>query len=171
MYHYGEISLYIVIAWMVISAHSDILIGIPIIHFTGVREDIIEISCGLMMSQLFSIFTDIIKKNGAGKWFFGDWIHSTGVNKWSWSPVTPVPTLSANIHNNSSGEFGFDHFNCTEFSPSHPHVLFPFKLVLHWSLLFICNYTQNADELLSKEELYLLCRMYDPALFICFFCC
>ena len=146
---------------------------LQILHLKYERGYGSNFMCSYNFQSYFStVYSQVIlKKHGFGEWFFSDGIRSAGINKWSWSSVTLVPTLSSNIHNNSIGKFGFDHFNCTEFSPSHPHVLFPFKLVLHWSLLFLCNYTQNADELLSKEELYLLCRMYDPTFFLLFLCC
>ena len=56
---------------MAISVNSDILIGTPFIHFTGVREAMIVIPCVLNMSLLFSTFTDYLKEEWVRKMVLG----------------------------------------------------------------------------------------------------
>lgn len=45
-----------------------------------------------------------------------------------------------------------DHTDRAQFSPAHPHVLFPHQFVLYRFLSFHCHYPQNADELCDREE-------------------
>ena len=76
------------------------------------------------------------------------------------------PSLPKNLCGHCGGEPGHDHTDWGQFSPAHPHVLFPQQFVLYWSLSGNCHYPQNAGELCDREKYHLLSWMYDSALFL-----
>ena len=80
--------------------------------------------CFLLYTCIFLSLQIFLGKNGCGKWLFGDGIHSFGDNRRAWTPSSPLLTFSNNIYGNHIRKFDLDHSNCTELSPSHPHVLF-----------------------------------------------
>ena len=57
-----------------------------------------------------------------------------------------------------------DDSNLSKFTSAHPHVLFSVQSLFYWSLLLICLYPQNANELYFQEECHLY-RMYISAVF------
>ena len=52
------------------------------------------------------------------------------------------PSLPKNLYGHWDGEPGHDHTDWGQFSPAHPHVLFPQLFVLYWSLSVHCHYPQ-----------------------------
>ena len=76
--------------------------------------------------NLFLLCSQItLEKNGYWKWLFCDWIHSVGINKAARSPTPSILPVPRNVYGHGAGKFGIDNPNCTEFTPTHPHVLFP----------------------------------------------
>ena len=82
------------------------------------------LGCSLM--EPFLLWPQIpLEKNGPWKWLLCDWIHSVGINRPTRSPAPSILPVSRNVYGHCTGKFGIDNPNCTEFTPAHPHVLFP----------------------------------------------
>ena len=78
------------------------------------------------LCNLFLLCSQItLEKNGYWKWLFCDWIHSVGINQPARSPTPSILPVPRNVYGHCVGKFGIDNPNCTEFTPTHPHVLFP----------------------------------------------
>ena len=73
------------------------------------------------------------------------------------------PSLPKNLYGHWDGEPGHDHTDWGQFSPAHPHVLFPQLFVLYWSLSVHCHYPQMLVNSV-REKKYLLPWMHDSAL-------
>lgn len=108
--------------------------------------------------------------NDHGKWLLCDWIYPCGIDRPTWTPTAPVFPVFGELRGYRDGQFVLNEFNLSEFTPSHPYVLFPLQSVLYWSLLFICFYPQNAIELYFREEHHLFYRMHDSVIFLLLFC-
>ena len=69
------------------------------------------------------------------------------------TPAAPFPPLPRNLCGRGDGEPGHDHTDGGQFSPAHPHVLFPWQFVPSLSLSVHCHYPQNAGELCYREKM------------------
>ena len=91
---------------------------------TLVRGDTVWKHCS--RCNLFFLCSQItLEKNGSWKWLFCDRIRSVGINQPARSPTPSILPVPRNVHGHCAGKFGIDNTNCTEFTPTHPHVLFP----------------------------------------------
>ena len=109
---------------------AGLLSDIPSPNSTLVRGDIVWKLSYCSPCNLFLLCSQItLEKNGSWKWLFCDQIHSVGINQPARSPTPSILPVLRNVHGHCAGKFGLDNANCTEFTPTHPHVLFPFKLV------------------------------------------
>ena len=64
-------------------------------------------------------------KNGSGEWLFHDSVYFDGIKRPTRSPASPLLPVSSNVYGHCDGKFELDHPYWAEFTPTHPHVLFP----------------------------------------------
>ena len=103
---------------------AGLLSDIPSPNSTLLRGDTVWKHCS--RCNLFFLCSQItLEKNGSWKWLFCDRIRSVGINQPARSPTPSILPVPRNVHGHCAGKFGIDNTNCTEFTPTHPHVLFP----------------------------------------------
>ena len=106
---------------------AGLLSDIPSPNTTLVRGDTVWKLSHCSLCNLFLLCSQItLEKNGSWKWLFCDRIHSVGINQPARSPISSILPVPRSVHGHCAGKFGIDNPNCTEFTPTHPHVLFPF---------------------------------------------
>ena len=105
---------------------AGLLSDIPSPNSTLVRGDIVWKLSHCSLCNLFLLGSQItLEKNGSWKWLFCDRIHSVGINQPARSPTSSILPVLRNVHGHCAGKSGIDNANCTEFTPTHPYVLFP----------------------------------------------
>ena len=120
-------------------------------------------------THLLFLYTNLGEDYGPWKSLLSDWVHSRWAHRKAMTQAATFPPLSRNLCGHGGGEPGHDRIERAQFSPAHPHVLFPQQFVLYWPLSVHCHYPQNAGELCDREEDYLLPSMYDSTLLLpCF---
>ena len=74
---------------------------------------------------------DYADGNGSRKSLLSDLVHPPWAHKRATTPASPFPPLPRNLCGHGGGEPGHDHTDWAQFSPAHPHVLFPKQFVLY----------------------------------------
>ena len=76
-------------------------------------------------------FRNYPERNGCRKSLLSDGVHPRWAHRTVTTPAAPFPPLPRNLCGHGDGEPGHDHTDWAQFSPAHPHVLFPHQLVLY----------------------------------------